>query len=477
MTRERLTFGHGGHRPVLPARAIAATSDGATTPAPVKLSTLERFDWAWGGMLIFTFLLFFRPQDQLPGLKDSHISDAAALLGLGTLAATNLARGRALIRLTPELIGVLGFGLVMILTIPTSFWPGGSWVAFQMYYLPIMLIYVLMANTLTSPHRIERIVWIITLAFGYMSTRVVFDYIRGVGLVEDGRATGPVGGFFQNPNDLALNLAAFLPLVFMYIKRPGVWTKRLLCVGIAMVMFTALIFTKSRGGTLGAVAMLLTFLLVSRVLTPAMVIAIVMSGMLVLPAMPDTFFERMSSITDAKKDETGSREERRLLLLQGWEVFLERPLTGIGPGQFKNYWHSGLKTKWHEVHNVILQVASETGIFGLLIFSFLIYRGFSAALWTRKRLAWIYWRRSRHKAADPEDGLTEDERYFLQTHGAAMVACMVGWFVCAMFASVAMNWTFYYVLALAAAARDVIRTRAAAYARAKALAVREAAAA
>ena len=119
MTRERLTFGHGGHRPVLPARAIAATSD-AARPAPVKLSVIDRFDWAWGGLLIFTVLLFFRPQDQIPGLKESHISDAAALLGLGTMAALNLARGRPITRLTPELVGVLGFGLVMVLTIPNA---------------------------------------------------------------------------------------------------------------------------------------------------------------------------------------------------------------------------------------------------------------------------------------------------------------------------------------------------------------------
>ena len=32
-----------------------------------------------------------------------------------------------------------------------------------------------------------------------------------------------------------------------------------------------------------------------------------------------------------------------------------------------------------------------------------------------------------------------------------MVAALVGWFVCALFASVAFNWTFYYLLALAAA--------------------------
>ena len=107
----------------------------------------------------------------------------------------------------------------------------------------------------------------------------------------------------------------------------------------------------------------------------------------------------------------------------------------------------------------------------------MIFRGFAAALWTRKRLAWIYWRRGRRKAADPADGLDEDERYFLQTHGAAMVACMVGWLVCAMFASVAMNWTFYYLLALAAAGRDIIRARATAYAKARTLAAREAAAA
>ena len=43
--------------------------------------------------------------------------------------------------------------------------------------------------------------------------------------------------------------------------------------------------------------------------------------------------------------------------------------------------------------------------------------------------------------AEPEDGLTSDGRYFLQTHAGAMLACMTGWFVCAIFAAVAFNWT------------------------------------
>ena len=34
---------------------------------------------------------------------------------------------------------------------------------------------------------------------------------------------------------------------------------------------------------------------------------------------------------------TGSREPRRMLLQEGFATFVERPFTGVGAGQFKNY--------------------------------------------------------------------------------------------------------------------------------------------
>jgi hypothetical protein len=39
------------------------------------------------------------------------------------------------------------------------------------------------------------------------------------------------------------------------------------------------------------------------------------------------------------------------------------------------------------------------------------------------------------------------------------MASLAGWVVCALFASVAYNWTFYYLLALAAAPRTVLLDR------------------
>jgi O-antigen ligase len=125
-------------------------------------------------------------------------------------------------------------------------------------------------------------------------------------------------------------------------------------------------------------------------------------------------------------------------------------------------------------------VAAELGVFGLAAFVFLIVRAFAAAWWTRRTMNWIYDTARRRRGPprpDPEDGLDAHDRMFLHTHGAALVAGLTGWLVCAMFASVAFNWTFYYLLGLAVTARDVVRARRVAYAKAKALAEQEMAAA
>jgi O-antigen ligase len=478
MTRERLTFGGAGHR-VVPARREAPAAEQAAA-GPIVLARFESFDWAWGGLLIFTVFLFFRPQEQIPLLRAAHLGDIAALLGLSAMVLLNLSRRRPITRVTPELIGIVLMGAVILATVPTSFWMAGVVANFTDIYVPIALIFMLMVNALSSPRRIEQLCSLIVIAFGYVSALVIIDYVRGVNLTEGTRATGPFNGFFQNPNDLALNVAAFLPLAMINVRRPGPVSWRLLCAVISMLMLVVVVLTQSRSGAIGTVAMLLTFVIVARLLTPVTVIASVLAGMLALPAVPESFWTRMASITDPSQDTTGSRAERRLLLDQAVTVFLDHPLTGVGMGQFQNYDAPGLRTRWHETHNVLLQVATDLGILGLAVFVFLMLRAFGAAWWTRAQLSWIHRTRSRPRgppAAAPDDGLEDRERVFLQTHGAAMIACLAGWFVCAMFASVGYNWTFYYLLGLSVAARDVTRARAQAYAQAAARSARETAAA
>jgi hypothetical protein len=56
--------------------------------------------------------------------------------------------------------------------------------------------------------------------------------------------------------------------------------------------------------------------------------------------------------------------------------------------------------------------------------------------------------------------VTDEERTILDENAKGMLAAMVGWTICSLFASVAFNWTFYYVFALAVAGRDIAKSRA-----------------
>ena len=79
-----------------------------------------------------------------------------------------------------------------------------------------------------------------------------------------------------------------------------------------------------------------------------------------------------------------------------------------------------------------------------------------AAAATRRMLA----RPRKPNAPDPlRLVMTDADRRSLYAYTAAMTAGLIGWFTCALFASVAFNWTFYYLLALIVAARELTRTR------------------
>lgn len=465
--QERLTFGHGSLAAV-PTRRTAATAALSRDEKPVHLLRIDTWDWGWGGLLLFSALLFLRPQDQIGALFGAlHMSDISAAVGLLGMVAVNVGRGQPLFRVTPEVAAVTLLGLLILATAPFGIWPGGSIGIFTSLFMQVTLIFLLIVNTVSSPKRINRLCKVIVFAFGYIAIRVCLDYLRGANLVEGNRAAGPAGGFFESPNDLALNLAAFLPLVIMYARHGSTFFTRFASAGIAALMTLALIFTKSRGGFIAIVAALAVYLVTARMLRPRNILVLVLGGVLLLPAVPSSFWERMASITDASKDPTGSRKERIELMTQAWSVFKQHPFTGIGAGQFENYQEPGQVQHWRVTHNTPLQLAAEVGIVGVLLMLFLFLRGLSAARWTAKTLRRTTRAQSRRGPPPAEDGLNATERVFLQELSAALVACMVGWFVASQFASVAYNWTFYYLLGLCVVVRIVVRARARTYAQAR----------
>jgi O-antigen ligase len=461
-SRERLAFNLGpgtvpGRGPVEAAIAREAEPTFATA------EYAEPRDWGYMGLLAFTAVLLLRPQDQLPGLTSLHIAEICAIIGIGPMLLHRFARRLPVFRVTPETSGLVIFGAVIVATAPFSIWPGGAFAVLTDSYLKMLVVFVLMMNTLTTPKRLERLTWLMLLCIGYIAARGVFDYVRGVNLIEGNRLAGAVGGIFGNPNDLALNMVAFLPLavVIALAPRNAAW-RRLTAALIVVLMTATIVFTKSRGGLLGLAVMLLVLLMLAGKIRRGFSVVAVIAVVAATPFLPATFVNRMTTIFDEKADRrefTGSRESRVILMQEGINAFVERPLTGVGAGQFQNYNPAGRKEKWRETHNALIQTAAELGIVGVLTFMFLIVRAALAASSTRRLLL----RPRRRRGADAgESSLTDGDRQYLYGHAVAMTAGLAGWFVCAMFASVAYNWTFYYLLALTVAARELTRDRLAA---------------
>ena len=462
---ERLTFGNRTSNTVSAAfsRPAVESASFAPPPAPSK-KTREHGDWAFNGLMVFTALLYLRPQDTITPLAVIPLAEIAAISALLAMAFGRLRHGLPITRVTPELIAVVALGGVILVTAPFSIWPGGAIRTFTDLYVKVVLIFVLMLNTLTSPERVRRFTWVVLITTTYIAFRAVFDYLRGFNLIENGRVMGAVGGMFQNPNDLALNMVTILPLSFLLALRSHSIFARLFAVAAGGLMVGATIASQSRSGFLGLAAMLVFLAILVGRKSPRLVAVGVLAALLAVPLAPSSYWDRMSSITDESRDTSGSRQARRVLLGEAWKAFLENPLSGVGAGNFVAYDPQGRTESWKEAHNVLLQVASELGIFGTLIFMFLIYRAMFAARQASRlllRAIGVAGRR-RWGASTPEPAprvVTLAEAKYLDAHGAAITAAVAGWFFSALFASVAYNWTFYYLLALAIAPREILLDR------------------
>ena len=244
IVRERLTFNYGPG--TVPGRGLIDAA--LASPAEPTFATsayAEPRDWGYLGLLAFTAVLLLRPQDQIPGLSAIHLAEICAVMGIAPMILHRVARRQPVFRVTPETSGMVLFGLAILGTAPFSIWPGGALDVFIGNYLKILIVFVLMMNTLTTPRRLDQITWLILICCGYISALAVFNYARGTNLVENGRLAGPVSGIFGNPNDLALNMVTFLPAAVVIAISPRYGSgRRLAAAAMAAVVLARIVFIK-----------------------------------------------------------------------------------------------------------------------------------------------------------------------------------------------------------------------------------------
>jgi O-antigen ligase len=426
-------------RPEPAAPPASAGPERAEPLAPDAAGSRIPF-WALIG---FTFVLLIAPQNLIPALRPFRLGMLTAGIGLAALLVDRLGRGLPITRVTREIKIAAGLLAWAIVTIPFSYWPGGSIGLLTDLYLKTLAIFLLIASVVSTADRLRKVAWALTLMTIPIATKGVENFLSGVyvrGGVDQAvkRIVGYEAPLTQNPNDLALVLNLILPLtVALFLITPSAAART--CVfSVAALQVVGIVVTFSRAGfltlatTLAVVALTSSGRLDRRWSWGVLILAIVC-----VPLLPADYVSHLFTITDIGMDPTGSAQGRWAQQVAAVGYVASHPLIGAGIGQNILAMNAILGPVWLMVHNVYLQYAIDLGLPGLALFLLLfvgsVRNAGSAA----------------HVAAARPGGRE------LSVLANGIRASLLAFAVAAFFSPVAYHFHFYYFAGLAIAARTI----------------------
>ena len=399
---------------------------------------------AFGGMVAFTFILLIAPQWTFPALKELRPALTSSLVSVIALLVYRFTHHRQLFVMTREMWIAGALLTWSILTVPWSYWPGGSVSFLLAVYVKSLVIFWLLVNTLTTPRRIRRIVWTLAVLSTPLALVGIRHFVSG-DFYQRGKQFKRIMGYgaplTTNPNDLALVLNLLLPLtiaLLLITKGPFI---RLMLVGVITLNVIGIFATYSRGGFVTLAVTFMAYLWKfrsrrERRYTWGIVTCLMLLMLVGLPFLPASYVERLSTIADIRADKTGSAEERWADMVTAVSMVARNPFIGAGIAQNILALNEERGKNWSEIHNVYLQVALDLGLPGLLLFLALLWLVFRATFQVQR------------ETADEPD--FRDLFYLAEGVHVSLVAFMVA----AMFHPIAYNFGFYFMAGLALALRQ-----------------------
>ena len=327
---------------------------------------------AFNALLLFTFLYYARPEDLIPGLSviplEKIIGGVALIALASTLASAKVKRKPPL-----ELKLLLLLFLHLVISIPFAYWRGGAFAAVIFGFSKAITVALLVTLIVENFTQLRKLLWVQAAAL--VATTMASIAIHHT---ESGRLIGALGGIFENPNDLAINIAINFPLclAFALVTRAKAKTA-LWAVGI-LSMFLGVVLTYSRSGLLAmSVAVVICvweFGIRGRrfyLLAAVFVLGIVGAGVVLVTPH---YLARVESIFRGNIEgagDHGSWEARRELLMMSIDEAIHHPIFGIGAGNF------GAATRtWRVSHNSYTEFAAEGGFPALFLYLAILYLAF-----------------------------------------------------------------------------------------------------
>ena len=264
--------------------------------------------------------------------------------------------------------------LWVVLSVPGSLWPGGSFELLTDDFMKTVLMYLVIVGAVRGPRDVER------LAFVYFAAAVVF---ASVGLARFGAASGGRLDHlpYYDANDFGVFAVTALPLGGYFIFSQRRLTLRLAaCAGLVPLLY-AFVQAGSRGGLLAFIAVTAYFLVRQTTIpTRWRVLGVLMIAVVFGAAASDSYWERMRTILHPHEDyNLTAGTGRWQVWSRGLGYMLDNPLLGVGAGSFATAEGrlSGIR-RWMAPHNAYVQLGAELGVPGLVFFVGLITSALAA---------------------------------------------------------------------------------------------------
>lgn len=320
----------------------------------------------------YLFLFIFRPYEYWPSLGTFHIERIYMIL-LIVVALFN--RGSKLPS-HPINRRIMAFFAAIVLSgiFAVYFDPALNRV---IEYFKIFVFYLIVVATIKTARDLKYfIVAYVAIMFAYVGKSAWEFYVHGrydwaMGIA---RMMG-IDQTFADPNNFAASIVYSLPFVYALLKAKFEerWISWM-CFAYGALSILAIVKSASRSGMICAIAFVVLAALGSSRKLMGTIAAVAILA-ITWNVMPEQLQIRFESIfvrgIEGYATADASAEGRVEGFKEGLRLFLSRPVSGVGPGNFR-YTAEGVASGF-QPHNLYGQLMSELGLIGILTFFMLLW--------------------------------------------------------------------------------------------------------
>lgn len=351
---------------------------------------------------------------------------------------------------------LLAFGILVAVSIPFSMSPGGA-AQFTINNFSKTITYAfLLLIAIRGAADLRLFVWTYVLSAGFLAYMAIFEFRLEEASVGSYAARLSHMDTYD-ANDTGLVLLVGLPLTLLTFQSSR-WMGKLVSAIVLCAIGSAIARTGSRGAFVGLVIVGLLLLIgLRQVPFWRRLIAVGTVAIALAYAAPEGYWKQMETIIFPEDDYNLTSEQgRKQLALRGMGYMLSNPVLGVGINQFgraefeyssRAYERGRMeRPQWLAPHNSWVQVGSELGVTGLVLWSSLVLGGMVSMLRLRRRLP-KHWLRG--------DG---DER-FLYGATVYLPIALAAFAVASSFLSFAYMDPIYVLAAFVAGVHQSVRLR------------------